>query len=94
MRAANRERAVSEIVLVLVRLKVCRGELQLPIVEHADVTKQRKHNMSNTEEPKKERFAPKEPVILNPPKDDVISREHLAKCDGELPHQRLWRRQH
>ncbi|KAL1655966.1 hypothetical protein SLS61_001530 [Didymella pomorum] len=38
--------------------------------------------MSGTEEPKKERFAPKEPVTLNPPKDDIISREHLAKCDG------------
>lgn len=43
--------------------------------------------MSSTEEPKKERFAPKQPVTLNPPKDDAISREHLAKCDGELPHQ-------
>lgn len=43
------------------------------------------HNMSGTEEPKKERFAPKEPVTLNPPKDEVITREHLAKCDGEYP---------
>jgi membrane-associated progesterone receptor component len=40
--------------------------------------------MSGTEQPKKERFAPKEPVTLNPPKEDSISREHLAKCDGEL----------
>jgi membrane-associated progesterone receptor component len=35
-----------------------------------------------TEQPKKERFAPKEPVTLSPPKDDPITREHLAKCDG------------
>lgn len=35
-----------------------------------------------TEQPKKERFAPKEPVTLNPPKDDVITRDYLAKCDG------------
>ncbi|KAL7778635.1 hypothetical protein CFE70_008136 [Pyrenophora teres f. teres 0-1] len=35
-----------------------------------------------TEQPKKERFAPKEPVTLNPPKDDVIDRAYLAKCDG------------
>lgn len=41
--------------------------------------------MSGTEEPKKERFAPKEPVTLNPPKDDIISREYLAKCNGGLP---------
>ncbi|EDU41976.1 progesterone binding protein [Pyrenophora tritici-repentis] len=38
-----------------------------------------------TEQPKKERFAPKEPVTLNPPKDDVIDRAYLAKCDGALP---------
>jgi membrane-associated progesterone receptor component len=37
-----------------------------------------------TEQPKKERFAPKEPVTLSPPKDDPITREHLAKCDGRL----------
>jgi hypothetical protein len=35
-----------------------------------------------TEQPKKERFAPKQPVTLNPPKDDVIERDYLAKCDG------------
>ncbi|RMZ72645.1 progesterone binding [Pyrenophora seminiperda CCB06] len=35
-----------------------------------------------TEQPKKERFAPKEPVTLNPPKDDVVERAYLAKCDG------------
>jgi hypothetical protein len=50
--------------------------------------------MSGTEEPKKERFAPKEPVTLNPPKDDIISREYLAKCDGELPRGRQWRRRY
>jgi len=49
-----------------------------------------------TEQPKKERFAPKEPVTLNPPKDDVIDRAYLAKCDGTLPrtthflHARTW----
>lgn len=31
---------------------------------------------------KKDKFAPKEPVQLNPPKDDPISKEELAKCDG------------
>ena len=35
-----------------------------------------------TEQPKKERFAPKEPVTLQPPKDDLIDRDYLAKCDG------------
>ncbi|OAL03811.1 cytochrome b5 [Phaeosphaeriaceae sp. SRC1lsM3a] len=35
-----------------------------------------------TQEPKKERFAPKEAVTLQPPKDDIIERTHLAKCDG------------
>jgi hypothetical protein len=40
-------------------------------------------NMSDaTQEPKKERFAPKERVTLQPPKDDIIERTHLAKCDG------------
>lgn len=33
---------------------------------------------------KKERFAPKNPVQLNPPKDDPITVEELAKCDGML----------
>jgi membrane-associated progesterone receptor component len=37
-----------------------------------------------TEQPKKERFAPKEPISLNPPKDDVIDRDYLAKCNGML----------
>jgi len=35
-----------------------------------------------TEQPKKERFAPKEAVTLQPPKDDIIDRDYLAKCDG------------
>jgi membrane-associated progesterone receptor component len=39
-----------------------------------------------TNQPKKERFAPKEPVTLQPPKDDPIDREHLAKCDGMFRH--------
>ncbi|PLB33330.1 cytochrome b5 [Aspergillus taichungensis] len=34
----------------------------------------------HVEEPK--RFSPKEPVQLNPPKDDPITKEELAKCDG------------
>jgi hypothetical protein len=28
------------------------------------------------------RFAPKVPVQLDPPKDDLITPEELAKCDG------------
>ncbi|ELR01845.1 hypothetical protein GMDG_05032 [Pseudogymnoascus destructans 20631-21] len=28
------------------------------------------------------KFEPKEPVILNPPKDDPITVEHLSKCNG------------
>lgn len=36
----------------------------------------------NTDQQKKERFAPKEAVTLQPPKDDLIEREYLAKCDG------------
>lgn len=31
-------------------------------------------------------FAPKNPVQLDPPKDDPISVENLAKCDGTSPH--------
>ncbi|KAH9882124.1 hypothetical protein J1614_001296 [Plenodomus biglobosus] len=38
--------------------------------------------MSDATEQPKERFAPKQAVALNPPKDDIIDREHLAKCDG------------
>ncbi|KAF1950131.1 progesterone binding protein-like protein [Byssothecium circinans] len=30
----------------------------------------------------KERFAPKQPVQLAPPKDDIITVEELSKCDG------------
>ena len=33
-----------------------------------------------------ERFAPKVPVQLDPPKDDPISLEELAKCDGKWLH--------
>ncbi|KAH7069098.1 progesterone binding protein-like protein [Paraphoma chrysanthemicola] len=36
----------------------------------------------STDQPKKERFAPKEAITLQPPKDDPIDREYLAKCDG------------
>ncbi|KAK6355878.1 hypothetical protein TWF718_000257 [Orbilia javanica] len=28
------------------------------------------------------RFQPKEPVVLDPPKDDIITVEYLSKCDG------------
>ncbi|OBT71385.1 hypothetical protein VF21_09491 [Pseudogymnoascus sp. 05NY08] len=28
------------------------------------------------------KFEPKEPVTLNPPKDDPITVEHLSKCNG------------
>ncbi|KAF2727881.1 progesterone binding protein-like protein [Polyplosphaeria fusca] len=31
----------------------------------------------------KGKFEPKQPVQLDPPKDDVITREYLSKCDGE-----------
>jgi membrane-associated progesterone receptor component len=34
----------------------------------------------------KERFAPKEPVQLAPPKDDPISLDYLSKCNGEPSH--------
>jgi hypothetical protein len=37
--------------------------------------------MTETREEKK-RFEPKVPVELDPPKDDPISLEELAKCDG------------
>lgn len=32
------------------------------------------------------KFEPKTPVQLNPPKDDPISTEELAKADGALPY--------
>lgn len=38
--------------------------------------------MSDATAQPKERFAPKQAVTLNPPKDDIIDREYLAKCDG------------
>ena len=40
----------------------------------------------HVEEPKK--FTPKNPPKLDPPKDDPISVEELAKCDGKIT---LWR---
>jgi hypothetical protein len=36
--------------------------------------------MQHESEPKS--FAPKTPVDLAPPKDDLITYEELAKCDG------------
>lgn len=38
------------------------------------------HKMTDTTQ--KGRFEPKEPVQLAPPKDDPITLEYLAKCDG------------
>ncbi|KAJ5474755.1 Cytochrome b5 [Penicillium sp. IBT 31633x] len=38
-----------------------------------------------TEQAESKRFAPKEPVQLDPPKDDPISKEELARCDGSDP---------
>jgi hypothetical protein len=29
------------------------------------------------------KFEPKVPVVLNPPKDDPIEKEYLAKCNGK-----------
>ncbi|KZF26445.1 putative progesterone binding protein [Xylona heveae TC161] len=37
---------------------------------------------SSDHAPEPKRFEPKVPVNLNPPKDDPISTEYLAKCDG------------
>lgn len=43
-----------------------------------------------TEEKQTKRFEPKVPVQLDPPKDDPISQEELAKCDGmALPQETL-----
>lgn len=40
--------------------------------------------MSTTTEPtKKARFAPKEPVELAPPRDDIVSLQYLSKCTGK-----------
>lgn len=33
-------------------------------------------------EPERKRFEPKQPVKLDPPKDDPITMEELSKCDG------------
>jgi hypothetical protein len=38
--------------------------------------------MSEGTTEKKGKFEPKNPVKLDPPKDDPISAERLAKCDG------------
>jgi hypothetical protein len=46
--------------------------LSLPFPTHATMT----------EEKQTKRFEPKVPVQLDPPKDDPISQEELAKCDG------------
>jgi hypothetical protein len=36
------------------------------------------------------KFAPKEPVVLNPPKDDPISPEELAAANGEILMLKTW----
>ena len=40
--------------------------------------------MADNGSEKKGKFAPKYPVKLDPQKDDPISPEYLAKCDGML----------
>lgn len=42
--------------------------------------------METTSEQPKKSFAPKDPPKLNPPRDDPISPEDLAKCDGNHHH--------
>lgn len=41
-----------------------------------------KRDENHVEEPK--RFEPKKPVQLDPPKDDPITVDYLAKCDGAI----------
>ena len=43
-----------------------------------------KHTQNMSTESSSGKFAPKQAVQLNPPKDDPISVEYLAKCDGML----------
>lgn len=38
--------------------------------------------LNMAEQQQKERFAPKQAVELAPPKDDIITLDHLSKCDG------------
>jgi len=38
---------------------------------------------AESSEPKKEKFAPKTAVQLDPPKDDLIALDYLSKCDGK-----------
>lgn len=51
--------------------------LQFSPSEHHTIVKMVEH------EPEPKRFEPKVPVQLDPPKDDPISQEELAKCDGK-----------
>ncbi|KAF2107960.1 progesterone binding protein-like protein [Lophiotrema nucula] len=39
--------------------------------------------MADTSEQSTGRFEPKAPVHLAPPKDEIMTREYLSKCDGE-----------
>jgi len=44
------------------------------------------HKMADSErEPEPKNFSPKKPVDLAEPKDDPITYEELAKCDGNDP---------
>ena len=41
--------------------------------------------MPHNENPMDKQFAPKKPVDLSKPKDDLISQDELAACDGTNP---------
>ena len=45
--------------------------------------------MPHNDNPMDKQFAPKKPVELNKPKDDMISQEELAKANGAHPTQQL-----
>jgi len=45
--------------------------------------------MSEGTTEKKGKFEPKNPVKLDPPKDDPISVDQLAKCDGRQDHSQM-----
>jgi len=42
------------------------------------------NEMSSGHAPEPKNFEPKQPVRLDPPKNDPISLEQLSQCDGEL----------
>ena len=45
--------------------------------------------MSESATEKKGKFEPKNPVKLDPPKDDPIAADQLAKCDGRQHHSQM-----